>query len=325
VLGVFDEQQVYRIDHYLGKETVQNILAFRLGNSIFEPLWNRRYIEQVQILVAEQLGVEGRGGYYDNSGAIRDIIQNHVMQVLALIAMEPPAAFTATAVRNEKVKVLQSLRPILPGEVDTTVVRGQYMGYQHERGVRPGSATETYVALNMQIDNWRWANVPFLLRTGKAMPERVTEVVVQFRQPPLALFEHHEHTSHHGPEGVSEPNLLVLRIQPDEQITLRIGLKPPGSIMQLQPVELAFSYKGGFGATIPEAYERLILDAINGDATLFIRRDEVEAAWAYLAPILSAWASSDQAPAAYEPGSWGPAAANELIERAGFAWYESVT
>jgi len=321
VLGVFDESQVYRIDHYLGKETVQNILAFRLGNSIFEPLWNRRYIDHVQILVAEQIGVEGRGGYYDTAGAIRDMVQNHMLQVLALTAMEPPAAFTADAVRNEKVKALQAIRPIAAEAVGQFTVRGQYTDYRAEHGVDPRSTTETYVALKLAIDNWRWSGVPFYLRTGKALPQRLTEVAIQFRQPPLTLFSHDHHPSHTGPADVMEPNVLMLRIQPNEGIAMRIGLKPPGSSIRLQPVELNFHYGEGFGAEAPEAYERLLLDAILGDATLFIRRDEVEAAWSLITPIIEGWAAGGvPKPAPYWPGSWGPDVADALIAQDGRAW-----
>ena len=324
VLGVFDETQVYRIDHYLGKETVQNILTFRLGNSIFEPLWNRRYIDHVQILVAEQIGVEGRGGYYDTAGAIRDMVQNHMLQVLALIAMEPPAAFTADGVRNEKVKALQAIRPVAPEETGQFTVRGQYTDYRNEAGVARNSATETFVAMKLAIDNWRWAGVPFYLRTGKSLPQRLTEVRIQFRQPPLMLFSHDDgHPGHSGPEHSMEPNVLALRIQPNEGINLCIGLKPPGSSLQLQPVELGFNYGEGFGKESPEAYERLLLDAILGDATLFIRRDEVEAAWSLITPIMEGWAQGHAAkPAPYWPGTWGPEAADTLIERDGRAWHK---
>jgi glucose-6-phosphate 1-dehydrogenase len=321
VLGVFDESQVYRIDHYLGKETVQNILTFRLGNSIFEPLWNRRYVDHVQIMVAEKIGVEGRGGYYDHAGAIRDMVQNHMLQVLALTAMEPPAAFTPDAVRNEKVKALQAIRPIAVEDVGAHTVRGQYTDYRREPGVDAGSTTETYVALKLAIDNWRWAGVPFYLRTGKALPERLTEVSIQFKQPPLTLFAHASHAGHLGAEGMMEPNVLVLRIQPNEGIALRVGLKPPGSSLRLQPVELGFHYGEGFGKESPEAYERLLLDAILGDATLFIRRDEVEAAWSLITPVMEGWAAGHAPkPAPYWPGSWGPDAADGLIEKDGRAW-----
>ena len=321
VLSVFDESQVYRIDHYLGKETVQNILTFRLGNSIFEPLWNRRYIDHVQILVAEKIGVEGRGGYYDSAGAIRDMIQNHMLQVLALTAMEPPAAFTANAVRNEKVKALQAVRAIAAEDAGAFTVRGQYTDYRNEKGVAPGSTTETFVALKLAIDNWRWSGVPFYLRTGKALPERLTEVAITFKQPPLTLFAHGAHASHSGPASAMEPNVLALRIQPNEGIALRIGLKPPGSAIRLQPVDLGFHYGEEFGAAAPEAYERLLLDAILGDATLFIRRDEVEAAWSLVTPIMEGWAAGQAPkPAPYWPGSWGPDAADALIAQDGRAW-----
>jgi glucose-6-phosphate 1-dehydrogenase len=320
VLNVFDENQVYRIDHYLGKETVQNILTFRLGNSIFEPLWNRRYVDHVQILVAEQIGVEGRGGYYDQAGAIRDMVQNHMLQVLALTAMEPPATFTANGVRNEKVKALQAIRPIAATDVGKYTVRGQYTDYRNEKGVTPGTSTETYVALKLQIDNWRWAGVPFYLRTGKALPQRLTEVAIQFRQPPLMLFAHAEHPSHGG-AGAMEPNVLVIRVQPNEGIALRIGLKPPGAAIALRPVDLDFNYEAGFGAQAPEAYERLLLDAILGDATLFIRRDEVEAAWSLITPVMEGWAAGHAPrPTPYWPGSWGPDAADALIAQDGRWW-----
>jgi glucose-6-phosphate 1-dehydrogenase len=321
VLSVFDESQVYRIDHYLGKETVQNILTFRLGNSIFEPLWNRRYVDHVQILVAEQIGVEGRGGYYDHAGAIRDMVQNHMLQVLALTAMEPPAAFTADAVRNEKVKALQAIRPIEADDVGTYTVRGQYTDYRHEAGVAPSSTTETFVALKLAIDNWRWSGVPFYLRTGKALPERLTEVAIQFKQPPLMLFAHADHNGQGDATPTMEPNVLALRIQPNEGISLKIGLKPPGSSLRLQPVDLDFHYGEGFDRAAPEAYERLLLDAILGDATLFIRRDEVEAAWALITPVMEGWAAGQAPkPAPYWPGSWGPDVADALIEKDGRAW-----
>jgi|HigsolmetaAR202D_1030399.scaffolds.fasta_scaffold00030_37 glucose-6-phosphate 1-dehydrogenase len=318
ILNIFDENQVYRIDHYLGKETVQNILTFRLGNSIFEPLWNRRYVDHVQILVAEQIGVEGRGAYYDTAGALRDMVQNHMLQVLSLIAMEPPAAFRADAVRSEKVKLLQSIRPIRPENVDKYTVRGQYTDYRHETGVKPGSTTETYVALKLAIDNWRWSGVPFYLRTGKALPKRVTEVAIQFKEPPLMLFGDQTVST---AERKNEPNVLIIRIQPDEGITLRIGLKPPGSALRLKPVDLEFDYNEGFDAEPPEAYERLLLDAILGDATLFIRRDEVESAWALITPIMEGWAKGYGAkPAPYWPGSWGPDIADKLIGEDGRSW-----
>lgn len=319
VLSVFDESQVYRIDHYLGKETVQNILTFRLGNSIFEPLWNRRYVDHVQILVAEEIGVEGRGSYYDHAGAMRDIVQNHMLQLLALTAMEPPATFAADAVRNEKVKALQAVRPLAVVDVARLTVRGQYTDYRMERGVSPTSTTETYVAMKLAIDNWRWAGVPFYMRTGKKMPRRLTEIAIQFKQPPLMLFSE----AQTGNGTHCQPNQLVLRIQPEEGILLQIGLKPPGSSMQLKPVNLDFLYGEGFGGEAPEAYERLLLDAILGDATLFIRRDEVEAAWSLVTPMLEGWAEPHfPKPAPYWPGSWGPDVADVLIAQDGRAWRE---
>lgn len=319
ILNIFDERQVYRIDHYLGKETVQNILTFRLGNSIFEPLWNRRYVDHVQILVAEKIGVEGRGAYYDTAGAIRDMVQNHMLQVLSLIAMEPPAAFRADAVRSEKVKALQSIRPITPEDVGKYTVRGQYTDYRKEEGVPAESTTETYVALKLAIDNWRWSGVPFYLRTGKLLPERLTEVAIQFKQPPLMLFGDTRTAT--PDERKVEPNVLVIRIQPDEGIKLRIGLKPPGSALRLKPVELSFDYSDGFGIDPPEAYERLLLDAILGDATLFIRGDEVESAWAFITPIMQGWADGyAPKPAPYWPGSWGPDIADKLINEDGRTW-----
>lgn len=323
ILGVFDEQQVYRIDHYLGKETVQNILTFRLGNSIFEPLWNRNYIDHVQILVAEKIGIEGRGNYYDSSGALRDIVQNHILQVLTLVAMEPPATFTSDSVRNEKLKVLQAIEPIRAEESRKYTVRGQYTTYRSEEGVAPESTTETYVAMRLQLDNWRWAGVPFYIRTGKSLTRRLTEVTIQFRQPPLMLFAHGDHDGHVGAQGAMEPNVLTLRIQPEEGISLRVGAKPPGGTFALQPVELHFDYSSAFGGEPPEAYERLLLDAILGDSTLFIRRDEVEASWTLMDPILKGWSEGNNAPVPYWPGSWGPDSANALIQQDGREWYVS--
>jgi glucose-6-phosphate 1-dehydrogenase len=269
--------------------------------------------------VAEQVGLEGRGGYYDSAGAVRDMVQNHIMQVLALVAMEAPATFTAEAVRGEKVKLFQSIRPL---NLDA-VVRGQYAGYQGEPGVAPGSTTETYAAMRIAIDTWRWAGVPFYLRTGKALPRRLSEVVIQFRQPPLSLFAHADHAGHRGPQGVMEPNILRLRIQPDEAITLQVGLKPPGGAMRLEPVQLGFRYAEGFSQAPPEAYERLLFDAMDGDATLFIRRDEAEAAWALVSPLLDQWAASGAPPLRYDPGSWGPAGATALVAAEGRGWLTS--
>ncbi|MEX0800266.1 MAG: glucose-6-phosphate dehydrogenase [Dehalococcoidia bacterium] len=323
--AVFDEAQVYRIDHYLGKETVQNLLVFRFANGIFEPIWNRRYVDHVQITVAESIGVEGRGAYYENAGVIRDIVQNHVMQLMSLAAMEPPATFEPNAVRDEKVKVLRALRPIPPQAAADFIVRGQYapgvisgekvIGYRQEEDVALDSTTETYLAIKLFIDNWRWAGVPFYIRSGKALPKRVTEIAIVFRQPPLALFP----TS----GGRLEPNVLSITIQPDEGISLKFGSKVPGpgSELRIRPVEMEFRYGTSFGVAAPEAYERLLLDAMLGDATLYTRSDEVEAAWAIIMPVLEGWEEAGVAEvAAYEAGTWGPPEADDFIERDGRKW-----
>ncbi|MFQ5864595.1 MAG: glucose-6-phosphate dehydrogenase [bacterium] len=332
IQSILNESQVYRIDHYLGKETVQNIMAFRFGNSIFEPLWNRRYIDHVQITVAEAVSVEGRGGYYDQSGALRDMVQNHILQLLALVAMEPPASFAPNAVRDEKVKVLCALRPILPAEVEQHCVRGQYAAgtihgkpipdYLSEPDVNPNSTTETYVALKLHVDNWRWAGVPFYVRTGKALAKRMTQITIEFRQPPLALFGHAGHSDHVKGDQM-QPNTLSLRVQPHEGIRLTFGLKIPGPSMILQRTDMEFYYDKVFDAEPPEAYERLILDAILGDSTLFIRHDEVEAAWTFVDAILEGWASG-KAPHIhpYRAGTWGPYAADEFIAEDGRKWVE---
>ncbi len=321
---VFDESQVYRIDHYLGKETVQNILVFRFANGIFEPLWNRRYVDHVQITVAESIGIEGRGGYYEGAGALRDMVQNHLMQLLTLTAMEPPVGYRADAVRDEKVKVLRAIRPITPELVDTYTVRGQYgpgtingqavPGYREEVGVAPDSCTETYVALQFFIESWRWAGVPFYLRTGKRLPRRVSEVAIQFRAAPLMLFDA-------GPLSDIDPNVLAIKIQPDEGISLRFDSKVPGQVNQIRPVTMDFRYNASFGVESPEAYERLLLDAMLGDSTLFTRSDEVEASWSLITPIHAGWAAAP-APAFpnYEAGTWGPRAADAFIERSGRKW-----
>ena len=323
VLAVFAEDQVYRIDHYLGKETVQNIMVLRFANGIFEPIWNRRYIDHVQITAAESLGVEGRGGYYEHAGAFRDMIQNHLLQVLAHIAMEPPASMEANAVRDEKTKLVRAIRPIASEEVNQFAVRGQYgegsvggepvKGYRQEEGVSPESNTETYVAVKFMIDNWRWADVPFYLRTGKHLPKRVTEVAIQFRRAPLLLFKH-------TTGGFLEPNALILRIQPDEGISLNFSAKMPGQAVNIRPVRMDFQYGTSFGKRSPEAYERLLLDAMVGDSTLFARGDMVEVAWELAMPILEGW----QRPAShfpnYEAGSWGPKEADEFIGRDGRRW-----
>ncbi|MGH7395201.1 MAG: glucose-6-phosphate dehydrogenase, partial [Candidatus Methylomirabilales bacterium] len=328
--SVFDERQIYRIDHYLAKETVQNIFVLRFANGIFEPLWNRRYVDHVQLLVGEDLGVEGRGGYYDTAGAMRDMVQNHMLQLLSLVAMEPPATFEADAVRDEKVKVLRAIRPIPPSRAGAVTIRAQYASgmlrgknipaYADEPGVGEETATETYAALHLEIDNWRWAGVPFYLRTGKALPKRVTEVTIQYRRPPLLLFQHADHAAHED-RDVIEPNRLTLRIQPDEGISLRVGLKPPGPRISLVPARLGFSYRDTFGVDPSEAYERLLLDCMLGDSTLFIRRDEVETAWALVTPVLEAWAAARRNGLAYYPaGSWGPKEADHFIQADGREW-----
>ncbi len=316
---VFTEQQIYRIDHYLGKETVQNILIMRFANGIYEPLWNQKYVDHVQITVAESVGVGSRAGYYDSAGALRDMVQNHMMQLLCLTAMEAPVAFSADAVRNEKVKVLQAIRRMDSAGVAAGVVRGRYAGgfvegkevpgFLEERGVAPGSSTETYVAIKMYIDNWRWAGVPFYLRTGKRLPKRATEIAIQFKQVPHLLFARQQ-------PGAIQPNVLALRIQPDEGISLKMASKVPGTADAIQPVLMEFRYGTSFGAEPPEAYERLLLDAILGDSTLFTRHDEVEAAWEFCTAILQAWKKTGTCPVyEYEAGTWGPAAADGLADR----------
>lgn len=322
---VFKEDQIYRIDHYLGKETVQNILVFRLANGIFEPVWNRRYVDHIQITVSENIGIEGRSGYYEEAGAIRDMVQNHMLQLLTLVAMEPPITFDANAVRDEKVKVLHALQPLVGRDVITSTVRAQYSpgyvggqqvhGYTEEPGVSPTSTTETYVALKLFIDNWRWAGVPFYLRTGKHLPKRVTEIAIQFKQAPLMLFKHSDAQSQ------VEPNVLILRIQPDEGISLRFGAKVPGTDMQVRAVNMDFFYGSSFVRQQPEAYERLLLDSMLGDSTLFTRRDEVEAQWTFIQSILNEWVREPrETMLTYESGSWGPQAADEFIWRDGFRW-----
>jgi glucose-6-phosphate 1-dehydrogenase len=323
VHSVFDESQVYRIDHYLGKETVQNVLALRFANAIFEPVWNRRYVDHVQITVTESLGVGHRGGFYEQAGALRDIVQNHVMQVLALTLMEPPATFDADGIRDEKVKALRAVDIYTPEQVKTDVVRAQYQpgwvegdevpGYREEEGVDPHSETETYVAMRLLVDNWRWAGVPFFVRTGKRLPKRVTEVAMQFKDVPHLPFAVSQ------AEGL-DPDLLVLRIQPDEGITLRFGAKVPGQAFRVRSVSMDFFYGAAFLEETPEAYERLLLDALVGDPTLFIRSDEVEQAWRIVDPVLTSWEEDDVPLARYEAGSWGPREADMLLERDGRRW-----
>jgi glucose-6-phosphate 1-dehydrogenase len=326
VRRAFDERQVYRIDHYLAKETVQNILVFRFANGIFEPIWNRRYIDFVQITAAETLGVEHRGAYYEEAGALRDMIQNHLLQLLTLTAMEPPVAFSADTVRDEKVKVMRAVRVIEEEKVDHYAVRGQYVagvidgeavpGYREEERVDPQSGTETFAAVKFLVDNWRWEGVPFYVRTGKRLPRQVTEIAVQFRRPPFLLFRGDGIGSDH-----MAPNMLVMRIQPDEGISLRFQAKRPGQEAGLQPVDMDFRY----GSTLNElpfsAYETLILDCMEGDPTLFNRDDQVEAAWRVCAPILNAWESRPpRGVPIYEAGSWGPEAADNLVARDGHRW-----
>jgi glucose-6-phosphate 1-dehydrogenase len=318
------EKQIFRIDHYLGKETVQNIMVFRFSNAIFEQIWHRQSIDHVQLTVSEQLGVGGRGGYYEEAGALRDMVQNHLLQVLALVAMEPPVSLDAEAIRDEKVKLLKSIRPLHPSEVPQNIVRGQYQagtingqpraGYREEPRVDPQSNVETFVALRLWVDNWRWSGVPFYLRTGKSLPLSTSEVRVQFRPPPQVLF-----AAQCGPR--LDANSIKLRLQPNEGITLRFNGKIPGPSLQLRPVRMNFEYNAEFGAYTPEAYERLLLEAFAGDATLFIRRDEVETAWSLVDPIRQAWESQPLAKAEFYPaGSWGPELADELLARSGRSW-----
>jgi glucose-6-phosphate 1-dehydrogenase len=309
-----DEQQIWRIDHYLGKETVQNILIFRFGNSIFEPLWNRKYIDHVQITAAEEIGVEGRGRFYDSAGVLRDIVQNHLLQTLALFLMEQPVSFGADDVRDEKAKAMRSLRLLSAEEVADATVRGQYRGYLDERGVAAGSRTPTFTALRVFVDNWRWQGVPFYLRAGKKLRKRLTEISVHFQPVPINLFGRDEVCQ------LAQPNVLQLRIQPDEGMALHIVTKYPGDELALADVKMDFSYAGAFSTPTHEAYERLLLDAMRGDATLYARRDAVELAWKFCDPILDAWAASPEPPAPYEPGTEGPRAASELLWRDGRSW-----
>ncbi len=314
---VFDEQRIFRIDHYLGKETVQNLLALRFGNALFEPLWNASHIQRVQITVAEDIGVGGRGAYYDAAGALRDMVQNHLLQFMCMVAMEPPPSLAPEAVRAEKLKVLQALKPIDAGNAASLTRRGQYQGGLTRAGTVPGyledagkaaSDTETFVALKAELSNWRWAGVPFYLCTGKRLAERISEIVVSFRSIPHSIF----------PEvsGAIAPNQLLLRLQPDEGIHLRLMSKYPDSDgMNLRPVSLDMSFAGAFGLRQRDAYERLLMDVVRGDLTLFMHRDEIEAAWRWIDPIERAWAESGAAPLPYPAGSWGPAAAGEFLQR----------
>ncbi|ADW67509.1 glucose-6-phosphate dehydrogenase [Granulicella tundricola] len=320
---VFDEDQVFRIDHYLGKETVQNILVFRFANGIFENVWNRNYIDHVEITAAESIGIEGRGPFYETAGALRDVVQNHVMELLSFVAMEPPVSFEASAVRAEKVKVWKSIQPIHPADT----VRGQYgpstvdgkqvVGYRQEDRVHPRSQTETYAALRLEIENWRWAGVPFYIRAGKRMAKRVTEITITFKQPPLSIFKDAEGK---GAEGIRS-NVVSMRIQPDEGITLRFGAKLPGPNMSISPVNMNFSYAESFGASSANGYERLLLDAMLGDATLFAHRDGVEATWALITPILEDWAKNPIKDLPnYPAGTWGPPASDAMLKADGRKW-----
>ena len=355
VLSVFDEDQVYRIDHYLGKETVQNVLVFRFANGIFEPIWNRNYVDNVQITVAESIGVEGRGGYYERSGALRDMMQNHLMQLVSLTAMEPPIAFDAKAVRDQKVNLLQAIRPLSMDEVPDYVVRAQYdagtadtrpvPAYLDENGVASDSTTETYVAWRLEIDNWRWQGVPFYLRTGKALPRKASEISVTFRRAPHLLFDSTEGfdgDSSQGEMGLQTAfpgerlnedslsrNVLTMRIQPDEGITLKTLAKRPGPSVNLTPVNLEFTYGHSFGDP-PDAYQRLLLDVVLGDSTLFTRRDEVELAWQRITQVLDGWQlQEDQSSNGSQPfrlpkypaGTWGPREADGLLEKEGQHWF----
>ncbi|MCC6175556.1 MAG: glucose-6-phosphate dehydrogenase [Chloroflexi bacterium] len=321
---VFREEQIYRIDHYLGKETVQNIMAFRFANSTFESVWNRQYIDNVQITVAESIGVEGRGPYYEESGALRDMVANHMLQVLSLVAMEPPVAPDADAVRDEKVKVLRAIHPLNTAEVARRTVRGQYgpgaidgkpvEGYRQEERVNPDSLTETFVALKLLIDNWRWAGVPFYLRHGKRLPKRSSEISIRFKPTPALLFGQAD-------AGRQHPNVLTLRIQPDEGIALRFGTKVPGPGMRIRSMLMDFRFGSSYGQPSADAYERLILDAMQGESTLFTRRDETEAAWTIVTSILEGWQHLPPPGFPnYEAGTWGPRAARDLLAREGRAW-----
>jgi glucose-6-phosphate 1-dehydrogenase len=308
----FSEDQIFRIDHYLGKETVQNLLVFRFANAIFEPIWNRRYVDHVQVTVAEDIGVGSRGAFYDQTGALRDVAQNHLLQLLTLVAMEPPVSWDATAIRNEKVQVLRAVRRWAQSDCATVATRGQYGGYREEEGVDAHSSTETFVALELYVDNWRWAGVPFYLRTGKSMPAKVTEIAIQFQRVPHLLF---------AKTAVEElePNVLVLRIQPDEGISLTFGAKVPGHDVNVRTVDMEFDYESDFGSGTPEAYERLLQDCMLGDATLFTRSDEIEEAWAIVDPVLAFWRGGGR-PGTYDPASWGPPSSDDLLRHGGRAW-----
>ena len=325
------EDQIYRIDHYLGKDTVQNVLLFRFGNAIFDPLFNRNHVDHVQITVAESQGMErGRGGYYDTSGALRDVLQNHVLQLLCLVAMEPPALFDSNDLHAEKLKVLKALSPGNKGDFSRWVTAGQYaagmlgnqsaVGYLSEDRIPPNSRTATYVAMKVLIDNWRWAGVPFYLRTGKRMPTRVTEIAIQFKLPPLNLFSTVECEGDMCDLVGARPNTLIFRIQPSESISLSFSTKRPGMQYQIHPVTMDFNYENTFKQVLPEAYERLLLDVLRGDSTLFLRTDELESAWQFVTPVLEYWEREQVSPELYRAGSWGPRAADSLLWTDGREW-----
>ena len=327
VVGLsFTEQQIYRIDHYLGKEAVQNLIALRFGNALFEPLWRRGRIRHVQITIAEQMGVEGRGPFYNQTGALRDMVQNHLLQLLCILTMEPPTSSDPDAVRDEKLKVLRALRPIAGRDVLTRTVHGQYKagaangqpvaGYLQEPGVDPDSTTETFVAIKAEIDSWRWAGVPFYLRTGKRLQEKLTEIVVTFDEVPHSIFDKQA--------TAQSPNRLVIQLQPEESIMLTILAKSPGEGMRLKPVNLALDLGETFRVRNLDAYERLLMDVVNGNLTLFMRRDELDAAWGWIDPIREGWAQHDEKPKAYTAGSWGPAASSALVSRDGIAWNDEL-
>jgi glucose-6-phosphate 1-dehydrogenase len=319
------EEQIYRIDHYLGKETVQNILVFRFANGIFEPLWNRKYVDHIQISVCEDIGIGTRAAYFDQNGILRDIVQNHVLQMLALLCIEPPNSLSdADSIRDEKAKVLRSIKRMTPEEVRANTVRAQYtkgtvggepaVGYLEENGVAPDSKTDSYVALKLEIDNWRWSGVPIYIRAGKRLPKRITEITIFFNKAPDSLFKGRQ-------VGELEHNVLSIQVQPKEGMSLRISSKPPGPRMRVRPVEMDFTYDSSFGVASPEAYERLLLDVMKGDATLFTRNDEIEESWDLLAPIFKEWENSNPPPVhEYEAGTWGPVEADQLINSTKDSW-----
>ncbi len=322
----FTESQLYRIDHYLGKESVQNLMAMRFGNVLFEPLWRREWVDNVQITIAEDLGVEGRGEFYDKTGALRDMVQNHLLQLLCMVAMEPPASLEADAIRDEKLKVLKALKPFAEPDVASKSVRGQYragaidgkpvVGYLQEADIAPDSRTETFVAIKAEIANWRWAGVPFFLRTGKRMQERLAEIVISFRAVPLSLFG--------GPVALQGANRLVIRLQPEESISLHFLAKEPGDGMRLHPTKLDLDFESTAQKRRADAYERLLLDVIRGQLGLFMRRDELTAAWRWVEPILECWERNGEAPKSYTAGTWGPAASSALLSRDGASWHEEL-